>query len=204
MEINKEHESKIIKEPMRMNQEDWIKHFNSEGMGMISAPNLYQTAKTGNKTLMESLNQDLKDGVIITSSQIRYNKKTLFAEIIHNVESKYAKIKKYKVKVPILNGNFEENKETEKYLQALFDTKDNLDKILKTLKKFGKDKKIRLWTPDQSSRERKPVRSVGLCFDDFDGFSVDGDDWFDVSGGLSRGVIIDSAKQSKKIRGKSI
>ncbi len=203
MQINKEHESKVIKEPMRMTQEKWIEHFNGEGMGMISAPNLYQTAKTGNKALIESLKQDLKDGVIMTSSQIRYNKKTLLAEIIHNVGSKFAKIKKYKIEIPVFNGDFEENRKTEKYLRAQFDTKDSLDKILKTLKKFGKEREIRLWTPNQHDRKKRPVRSVGLCFNGFGRFDVGGDVWFDSVEGLSRGVIIDSAKQSKKIRGES-
>ncbi|KKN62138.1 hypothetical protein LCGC14_0515140 [marine sediment metagenome] len=200
MQINKESECKIIKKPMIMTQEKWVNHFNNEGEGMVSAPNIYQTAKTGNKALIESLKQDLKKEGIMTSSQIRYNKKTLFAEIIHNVGSKFAKIKKYKVEIPVFDGDFEENTKTEKYLQALFDTKGSIDKILKTLKKFGKDKKLRLWTPDQSYRKKRPIRSVVLCFDGFDRFYVGGDGWFDDSEGLSRGVIIDSAKQTKKRR----
>ncbi len=203
MQINKEAECEIIKKPIRMTQEEGIKHFNNKGEGMISAPNIYQTAKTGNKAIIESLNQDLKEVGIMTSSQIRYNKKTLFAEITHNVGSKFAKIKKYEVEIPVFNGDFEENKKTEKYLQAQFDTKDSIDTILKVLKKFGQDRKLRLWTLDQSSRKNKPIRSVVLCFDSFGGFDVVGGIWFGDDIGLSRGVIIDSAKQTKKSRGKS-
>jgi hypothetical protein len=59
------------------------------------------------------------------------------------------------------------------------------------------------WTPSQNSRKDKRVRSVGLYFDVFGGFVVDGYGWFDYYDGLSRGVIIDSAKQTKKSRGKS-
>jgi len=199
MQINKEHESEIVKKEMKKNQKDWIDYFNSKGEKMISAPNIYRVA---NKELIESLKKDFDDDWEVTSTRIIYDKKNLNAEIIHDADSKVIKPKKYKIKVPVFNGDFEENKETEKYLQALFDTKDSLDKILKTLKKFGKDKKLRLWTPDQSDRKRKPVRSVVLYFGDFDWFFVDGC-WFDDSNGFSRGVIIDSAKQSKKIRGKS-
>ena len=202
MQINKEHEKEIVKKDISKTQKDWVEYFNNKGQKMISAPDIYKVAKTGNKAIMESLKKDFDDDWEVTSTRIIYNKKNLQAEIIHDADSKVVKSKKYKVKVPIFDENFEENKETEKYLQKLFDTKDNLDKILKVLKKFGKDKKLRLWTPDQSSRKRKPIRSVGLCFDDFGRFDVGGD-WFDDSGGLSRGVIMDSAKQTKKTRGKS-
>ena len=200
MQINKEHECEVVKKSMMKNQKDWIDYFNNKGQKMISAPDIYRAV---NKELIESLKEDFKEDWEVTSTRIIYNKNNLQAEIIHNANSKIAKPKKYKVKVPILNGKFEENKETEKYLQALFDTKDNLDKILKTLKKFGKDKKIRLWTPDQSGRKSKPIRSVVLYFFDFGRFVVCGDSWFDNDVGFSRGVIISSAKQTKKTRGKS-
>ncbi len=200
MQINKEHECEVVKKPMIKNQKDWIDYFNNKGEKMISAPDIYRAV---NKELTESLKEDFKEDWEVTSTRIICNKKNLQAEIIHDVDSKIAKPKKYKIKVPVLNGNFEENKETEKYLQAIFDTKDSIDKILKTLKKFGKDKKIRLWTPDQSSRNKRPVRSVVLYFYGFGRFNVGGYYWFGSNEGYSRGVIIDSAKQSKKIRGKS-
>ncbi len=201
MQINKEHECEIVKKEMKKNQKDWIDYFNSKEVKMISAPNIYRAV---NKELIESLKKDFDDDWEVTSTRIIYNKNNLQAEIIHDVDSKVVKSKKYKVKVPILRGDFEENKETEKYLQALFDTKDNLDKILKTLKKFGKDKKIRLWTPNQSDRKNRSVRSVELCFGVFDGFVVNGANWFDYYEGYSRGVIIDSAKQTKFFSNKAI
>ncbi|GAF85271.1 unnamed protein product, partial [marine sediment metagenome] len=179
MKINKEAECEIIKKQIRKTQKDWIDYFNSKGDKMISASDIYRAT---NKALIESLKKDFEDNWEVTSTRIIYNKKSLNAEIIHDIGSKIVKPKKYKVKVPILSGNFEENKETEKYLQALFDTKDSLDKILKTLKKFGKDKKIRLWTPSQSERKSRPIRSVVLYFDGFGRFDVDGD-WFGDSEG---------------------
>ena len=200
MQINKEHECEVVKKSISKTQKDWIYYFNNKGEKMISTPNIYRAT---NKELIESLKKDFEDSLEVTSTRIIYDKDNLNAEIIHDVDSKVVKPKKCKVKIPILDGDFEENKETEKYLQALFDTKDNIGKILKTLKKFGKDKKLRLWTPNQSNRKERPIRSVVLDFSGFVRFFVGGDFWFVSFGGLSRGVIIDSAKQSKKIGGNS-
>ena len=100
--------------------------------------------------------------------------------------------------------SLKQDSETEKYLQALFDTKDNIDKIIKVLKKFDKNRELRLWTPSQSSRESKQVRSVDLGFYDFGWFVVVGDGWFGYYIGLSRGVIANSAKQTKFFSNKAI
>ena len=203
MQINKEPEYKIIKKQLSKNQEDWIKYFNDKKTKMISAPDIYKVAKQENKTIIESLKKDFKESYEITSTRIIYNEDNLNAEIIHDADSKIVKSKKYKVEIPDLSGSFKEDSDVEKYLQALFDTKDSLDKILEVLKKFGKERELRLWTPSQSSRRDKQVRSVELgFFDFFDWFVVDGYGWFGYVG-FSRGVIINSAKQSKKSRGKS-
>ncbi len=202
MQINKESECEIIKKPIKKTQEDWIQYFNKKAEKMISSPDIYKVGKQENKTIIESLKKDFEDDWEVTSTKIIYNPNNLNAEIIHDVDSTIVKSKRYKVKIPILSGELKENSETEKYLQALFDTKDKLDKILKVLKKFGKERELRLWTPSQSSRRDRQVRSVVLCFVVFVRFVVDGFNWFDVNVGLSRGVIINSAKQSKKSRGK--
>ena len=200
MQINKEPECEVVKKKIKKNQKDWTEHFNNKGQKMISAPDIY---KLTNKTLIESLKKDFEESWEVTSTRIIYNNNNLNAKIIHDADSKIVKPKKYNVRIPELSGDFKEDSEIEKYLQALFDTKDDLDKILKVLKKFGKEKNIRLWTPSQSSRKEKQVRSVGFGFNDFGRFFVGGDDWFGGGGGLSRGVIVDSAKQSKKSGGKS-
>ena len=201
-QINKEPESETIKKQMKKTQKEWVEHFNSKSMKMISAPDIYKVAKTENKAIIRSLEKDFEESWEVTSTRIIYSKNNLKAEIIHDVDSNIVKPKRYKVKVPVLEGNFKQDSETGKYLQALFDTKDSLDKILKVLKKFGKDKQLRLWTPDQSSRKGKQVRSVVLYFCSFYWFYVDGDGWFDGVNGFSRGVIVNSAKQTKKSRGK--
>ncbi len=199
MQIKKESECEVVKKQLKKTQKEWVNYFNNKREKMISAPDIYRIT---NKELIENISEDFKESWEITSTRIIYNKKNLKAKIIHDADSNIVKPKEYKIKIPVLNGNFKQDSETEKYLQALFDTKDNIDKILKVLKKFGKEvKNIRLWTPDQDSRERKQVRSVDLCFDDFDGFDVGGG-WFGGDDGFSRGVIINSAKQSKKSRGK--
>ncbi len=201
MKINKEHE--MIKKPLKLNQKEFVQHFNNEGLKFISAPDVYNVAKTNNKTLIRSLAKDFKDSYLVTSTQIKYNKKTLMVEITHDVDSIVVKPKNIKVKIPVLEGDFKEDSITEKYLKALFNTKDSIRTILKNLKKFDKDRIIRLWTPSQSSRSSKQIRSVDLCFDDFGRFDVNGYNWFGNDNGFSRGVIINSAKQSKVKRGKS-
>ncbi len=203
MKINEERESEIIKTELRKTQKDWIEYFNNKNLKMISASDIYRAAKQENKSIIESLKEDFKESWEVTSTRIIYNKNNLNAEIIHDADSTIVKPKKYKVKVPELSGEFKQDSETEKYLQALFDTKDNIDKILKVLKKFGRDRQLRLWTPSQSLRAEKQVRSVDLGFGVFGRFDVIGSCWFYDYDGFSRGVIANSAKQSKKSRGKS-
>ena len=174
MQINKEHECEVVKKELRNTQKDWVDYFNNKNLKMISTPDIYKTAKQENKTIIESLKEDFKESWEVTSTRIIYNKNNLNAEIIHDADSKIVKPKKYKVKVPVLSGDFKQDSETENYLQALFDTKDSLDKIIKVLKKFDKNRELRLWTPSQSSRESKQVRSVDLIFNDFDRFYVGG------------------------------
>ena len=150
MQINEEHECEVVKKELKNTQKDWVEYFNNKNLKMISASDIYRAAKQENKSIIESLKEDFKESWEVTSTRIIYNKNNLNAEIIHDADSTIVKPKKYKVKVPVLSGDFKQDSKTEKYLQALFDTKDNIDKILKVLKKFGKDKKIKLWTPSQA------------------------------------------------------
>jgi len=201
MQINKEHETEVIKTDLKKNQKDWIEHFNQKGQKMISAPDIYQTAKKEDKTLMESLKQDFKDSWVVTSTRIIYNKEDLNAEIIHDFDSKIVKEKRFNVKINEYREIIKEDSETEAYLQALFDTKDDINTIIKVIKRFDNQKNIYLLTPSQSSRADRPIRSVRLYFY-FDGFYVDGGSWIgNYGGGLSRGVLVSSAKQNTKKKG---
>jgi len=196
MQINKESECETIKKKIIKTQKDWVEHFNNKGEKMISAPDIYKSTK---KDIIESLKADFQEKWIITSTRIIYNKDNLNAEIIHDADSTIVKPKIYNIKVPIIEGDFKQDSETELYLQALFDTKDKINKILKTLKKFGKDN-LTLYTPTQSQRNDYHVCSVDLCFGCFGRFDVFGFGRFDYGSGFSRGVLVNSAKQSKKLK----
>ncbi len=193
-------------------QEEWVNYFNKEKKPMISMPNVFQLVKENKTEAIESLRKDFKDSWLVTSTRIIYSKDNLSAKIIHNADSSIVKPKEIDLKeIPVCRPTYiKELLETEtglNYVRALIDskkaTKEEIIKFFVALS--GKEEKnIRLWTPSQSSRESKQIRSVGLCFDYFDGFLVDGDNWFDDYGGLSRGVIIDSAKQTKFFSNKAI
>ena len=191
-------------------QEEWINFFNTEKKPMISMPNIFQLVKENNTEAIESLRKDF-DRWLVTSTRITYNPDNLSAKIIHNVNSNVVKQTEINLKeVPVCRPTYiKELLETDvglSYIKALLnDTKATKEQIINFFVALSgkKEKNIRFWTPSQSSRKNNVVRSVGLCFDDFDGFVVDGDVWFDVDGSFSRGVIINSAKQSKKSRGKS-
>jgi len=174
-------------------QKEHIEHFNEEGIKMISASDVYKIFKTNDTEALNLLKTSFKD-YLVTSTRIIYDKKTLNATIIQDCDSTVVKEKSTKVKVPDYSGDFKEDKDTEKYLQTLFDTKDSLKVILSTLKSSSGRGVIRLWSPDQSGRDGKQERAVRLFYDYFDRFSVDGGD---SDFGLSRGVLSDSAKPSK-------
>ncbi len=196
MKINLKPEQKVITETLRKTQKEWVEYFNNKKQKMVSLPDIYKSVN--DKKLIKSLRQDFEDHWLVTSTRIVYNKDNLKAEIIHDADSKVVKPKKYKnIQIPDYDGEFEEDKIAEKYLQALCDTKHNLKTIIKTLKKISGKKTIYLWTPTQSGRKDKQIRSVGLLFDGFDRFDVDAIDWFDYYDGFSRGVLSDSEPKAR-------
>ena len=191
-------------------QEEWIKYFNDEKKSMISMPDVFQIVKKNNTEAIESLRKDFKDYWLITSTRIVYSKENLSAKIIHNADSTVAKPKEINLKEvpecrPTYLKEFLETNEGLNYIRALMDnkkaTKEQITKLFVALS-GKKEKNIRFWTPDQDSRKSKQIRSVVLCFVGFVRFDVGGGDWFGDGDGLSRGVIVDSAKQMKKSRGK--
>jgi hypothetical protein len=181
---------------MGKTQKNWVSYFNERKLKMISASDIYHNK---NKDVDASLQKDFNANWEVTSTRIIYNKDNLMAEIIHDVGSIVVKPKSITIKVPIFNGNFEQNAETEKYLQALFGTEDNLPTILTRLRELGNNKTINLWTPSQSSRQSTPERAVRLCYG-YQDFHVDGYSWIDGDGGISRGVLSGEspAKQGKR------
>ena len=193
-------------------QEQAIAHHNERKERMLSLPDVFQLVKENNTGAIESLRTTFDPRWLVTSTRIIYNSENLSAKIIHNADSTVTKPTEIDVKeIPYCYPTYiKDLLETEaglNYVRALINdkkaTKEEIINFLVTLS-GKKEKKIRFWTPSQSSRNDKQVRSVGLYFCDFDWFGVSGDGWFDDYGGLSRGVIIDSAKQSKFFSNKAI
>ena len=197
MQINQETESEVVKKPLIKTQKDWIVHYNNKGEKFFSAADAYRAAKEKKKAVMESVAKNCKDRWEITSTQIHY-KVDEYADIIHDAGSTIVEPKIIQnVKIPHYSGvETKQDETTEKFLQALFDTEDKTDEILRVMKRYDPSRRLFIWTPDKSSRASRPVRSVVLDFNNFDGFDVDGC-WLGGDNGFSRGVKVKSAKQTE-------
>ena len=200
------------REDTHRTQEQAIDFHNERKECMLSMPDILQIVKENNTEAIESLRKDFKDYWLVTSTRIVYNPDNLSAKIIHNASSNVVKQTEINLKeVPVCRSTYiKELIKTEeglKYLRALIDNKKaTKEQIINFFVELSgkKEKDIRLWTPSQSSRRDKQVRSVVLYFSVFDGFDVVGINWFDDDDGFSRGVIINSAKQSKFFSNKAI
>ena len=193
-------------------QEEWINFFNTEKKAMISMPDIFQLVKENNTETIESLRKDFKDYWLVTSTRIIYNPENLSAKIIHNADSTVTKQTEINLKeIPVCRPTYiKELLETDtglNYIRALIDSKKvTKEQIIKFFVALSgkKEKNIRFWTPSQSSRAEKQVRSVDLSFSDFGRFDVYGSYWFGDVSGFSRGVIVNSAKQTKFFSNKAI
>ena len=204
MKINTKRETKrkVVCEVLKKTQEQWVEYFNKKKQKMISMQDIYKSVN--DKEVIKSLRKDFKDYYLMTSTRIIYNKDNLKATIIHDADSKIVKQKQYKnISIPLYEGNLKKDKKLEKYLQALFNTKHKLNKILETLKKISEKEIIRIWTPSQSSRKDKPIRSVRLYFYIFYRFFVGGDSWCDDGDGYSHGVLSVSEPKARSKRRQS-
>ena len=192
-------------------QEQAIVLHNERKEIMLGLPNLFQLWKENNIEALESVRKDFDPRWLVLSDRIIYDPENLPAKIIHNADSTVTKQTEINLKeVPVCRPTYlKELLETEaglSYIRALLDdkkaTKEQITNFFVALS-GKKEENIRFWTPDQDSRKSKQFRSVGLVFGVFGGFVVNGNNWFDSGDGLSRGVIVSSAKQTKKSRGKS-
>ncbi len=193
-------------------QEQAIAYHNERKERMLSLPNVFQLVKENNTEAIESLRSNFDPRWLVLSTRIIYNSENLSAKIIHNADSTVTKPIEINLKeVPVCRPTYiKELIETEAgldYIKALINnkkaTKEQIINFFVALS-GKKEKNIRFWTPSQSSRKDKQIRSVGLYFVSFDWFYVGGYSWLGNSNGLSRGVIIDSAKQSKFFSNKAI
>ncbi len=191
-------------------QEDWIQFFNNKKQRMISSPDVLQLMEENNLIAIESLRKDFKDMWLVTSTQIIYNKEDLSATIIQNAGSTVVKPKETKLKsVPCYDGkklkDVINTTEGLAFLKAILDTNKNVNGIVQFLESISnKDSnRIRIWTPTQSGRKDKQIRSVCLGFGGFGRFDVGASDWFLNYGGYSRGVLLDSEPKARsKYKGK--
>ncbi len=193
-------------------QEQAITHHNERKEVMLGLPHIFQLWKENNAEAIGSLRRNFDPRWLVTSTRIIYDSENLSAKIIHNAGNTVTKPTEINLKeIPVCRPTYiKELLETEvglEYIRALINnkkvTKEQIINFLVTLS-GKKEEKIRFWTPSQSLRKDKQVRCVVLFFNDFDGFSVGGDNWFDDSVGFSRGVIVDSAKQTKFLSNRAI
>ncbi len=180
-------------EALSLTQVDFIRKFNDIGRIMISAPDLYGAGKSEDSEILKSLQKDLKESWIVTSTRIHYED-GLEGTITHYFGSDVISPHEKRVVIPYYDGkNLGDvlgDEQGLKYLQTLFNTDDNSDNIKKTLKKLSNKatSKTRIWTPDQGSRKSISDRAVRLCYS-ADGFLVNGYSLVDNSNGHSRGVL---------------
>lgn len=193
-------------------QEEAIALHNQRKERMISMPDIFQTVQENNAEAIESLRKDFKDHWLVTSTRIIYNQNDLSARIIHNADSTITKQKEIAVKeIPVCQPTYLpkllDNKSGLDYFRALVDapkaTKEQLLHFFIALS-GKKEDDIRFWTPSQSSRRDDQARSVQLYFYDVGWFCVFGGGRVDDSDGLSRGVVVGSAKQTKFFSNKAI
>ena len=180
-------------------QEQAIAYHNKNGEIFFSVSDLFNLDESS----LKEIPRDWKGMAYqMTSTRIDYENNT----VEHHTGSTKTKPTVIKLKnIPVCQPTYlnklVETEEGLDFARALYgNMKAKKEKIISEFERVTGKKvnKIRIWTPNQSSRESRPVRSVGLYFYDFDRFDVGGSSWFDGNGGgLSRGVIIDSAKQSK-------
>ena len=192
-------------------QKQAIAFHNKRKEVFASVPNIAKLVEQGEPEDIESLRKDCR-GIhwLNTSSRIIYDRKNHSAKIIHNVGNTETEQIEIKVReIPnYADEPLSEVLSTEAgfdYLKALT-LKKTKEEIINFFTKLSdkKENKLRFWTPSQNSRADRQICSVGLYFCDFGGFIVGGDVWVGDDSGFSRGVLIESAKQTKIFSNKAI
>ena len=192
--------------PMTKTQDGWIAYWNTvtDGRRFASAANIYQAGKTGDRTLLASLQKDFLESWIVTSTRIDYDQNTGVGKITHYYNSTLRTPSAKTIIIPEYNGETIErvvqNASGIQYLQTVFATPDTAETIMQTLEKLsGKTRsEIKIWTPDQASRKSIPQRAVRFSLDSA-GFHVVGGNH--VGGGgwaLSRGAWVESPRSGRE------
>nr|AQS34860.1 hypothetical protein [uncultured archaeon] len=177
-------------------QEQWIAFFNEQRKPMISAANLYLAGKSAPDELLKSLRSDFDESLIVSSTRISYSGDDLSGRITQNYGSKVVKPSQTDVSVIPVYDNTPlvkalDSEDGIRYLQSLFDAKDNPKTIAGTLEHLSERKveDIILWTPNQDLRKRYSERAAWFVIGGV-GFHVDGNGRFDDYLGRSRGVSV--------------
>lgn len=133
------------------------------------APRIYEIAKDIDTEFITVLQEDFKD-LFLTATTIIYDRHNLESNITHPGTSLILPLKDKQIEIPSFEGeNLEivvSNKLGLPYLQALFDTEDSGEQIMKTLERLSdKDRgNIKIFTPYQQMRKNNPERMVGLVY----------------------------------------
>ena len=174
-------------------QDNWTVYFNGRKEIMASAYGLYNTGKTGTPQLLKSLQEDFKESYVTPSTRIICNPASLESKIIHYYGSSIIKPEEKTIAIPHYSEKLLESvlstNEGITYLQSLFSTNDSKEAITSTLENLSSypKSKIKIWTPNQTSRKNYPQRAVRLyCNDDDFHVSCNGDLDYEYR---SRGVL---------------
>lgn len=128
------------------NQKEWMELYNKQegefkGKKMITAPDLYRAAQEWPEKLLKSLREDMV-GPLITGTTILCSEENPSLKIIHNYGSRLASpIEVVVAEIPKISQYMRiENALKDSgldYVQKLFDTSDNLSKVIETLEKLS-------------------------------------------------------------------
>lgn len=167
MQINKKHETKVVKEVLRLSQDKFIEHFNNKkNQRMISCEDVLNIDTKKEKQLTNSIRKDLEDDILLTSTQVNYEKNT----VTHNVRNKAEKVIKLSKHIPTGTIYLKDiKKDSLDFLKALCgDIKLTKKQVINKFTDIsGKTiEKIRFWTSSKSLRDSYPIRAVELYFDD--------------------------------------
>lgn len=147
-----------------VSQRKWVNCFNTWGERMISSPYLYRAVDNGKS--LEKIHRGFKSGLVCTSTEIYFNGQDLNARIEHDPKSIVVNPIKLRGIVPICDGisliDALKSQELISYLQALFCTSDDAEKIKETLRELFRTKPddITILTPTQGSRMDHGIRAV--------------------------------------------
>lgn len=179
----------IERNGIRKTQNEAKENFEADGKRMLNTEDLPYAIK--DKKLVAVMRQEMKDDIFMSGTTITYEKKSEWATITPH------KGKSQRIRIPEYRGVALEKVMAEKlgrkYLEVLFGSK----KVKELLDTFDTQRSKEIWTKRIEDREDNEERAVVLYFDDFNGFCVNGVNWFDNYYCYSLGVLSDSEPKAR-------